>query len=71
MSDRLTRSIWSVCKKVGDHVLTSDIPGREVRNKKRHFTVSPLSLLSLPQLAEGYYFTVFQGMLFGAASKDS
>ncbi|KAI9460245.1 glycoside hydrolase family 15 protein [Lactarius psammicola] len=46
------RSIWSVRgrKDVSD-ALTSDVHGREVRNKKRHFTVSGVPLLR-PALAE-------------------
>jgi hypothetical protein len=40
--DLSSRSIWSVREKeiVNYVVLTSSVPGREVRNKKRHFTVS-------------------------------
>lgn len=47
----LPRSIWSVRgrRDVGD-VLTSDVHGREVRNKKRHFTVSGVPCLGLPSL---------------------
>lgn len=50
-SDRLPRSIWSVRgrRDVGD-ILTSDVHGREVRNKKRHFTVSGVPCLGLPSL---------------------
>ncbi|KAI0005471.1 glycoside hydrolase family 15 protein [Russula compacta] len=43
-------SIWSVYKKVADHVLISDIPGREVRNKKRHFTGVILITMLIPRL---------------------
>jgi hypothetical protein len=59
--DHLCRSIWSVRqRKVVDDILTIDIPTREVRNKKRHFTVRHLS--SFLYLANGFHLTVFQGM---------
>ena len=45
MFDHPSRSIWSVSeRKVVDDVLTGDVPLREVRNKKRHFTVRRASL---------------------------
>jgi hypothetical protein len=69
MFDHHSRSIWSVRNKnVMNDVLTSDLPGREVRNKKRHFTVSQYTLFP-PSLTENSCFTVLQGMQFEATSK--
>jgi hypothetical protein len=66
--DHPYRSIWSVHeRKVVDDVLTGNVPVREVRNKKRHFTVRPISPFPSGS-GLGSCFTVFQGMQFKNSS---
>ena len=68
MSDYHSRSIWSVrTRNVVNDVLTSDLPDREVRNKKRHFTVSRNTVFY--RLSESSRITVLQGMQFEVPSK--